>query len=278
MHNKAGIKTIILMLTGCVLSVSLATGDTLMLKSGKSYSGMITRVRLGRIALKTSAATREYDEELVSWKLTKFTPPQDPEKTLELLKNGKYAEALPEFEKWGKRYNELPTVWYEAALYGMGVGYAYTGKVKQGITYLEKLLKDFPDSRFKNDAEFFLIDFQTSGAAGDDIEERLLALISDPATSDRIRTKAHMGLGAFYSQKKEWKKALEQYVSVVVLHGDVDELQEDAQVKCGELFLQTGRTNEATFYFKQIQEVYPESASAEQARKQLSLLANDKGE
>ncbi|RLD09830.1 MAG: hypothetical protein DRI44_07665, partial [Chlamydiae bacterium] len=61
-------------------------------------------------------------------------------------------------------------------------------------------------------------------------------------------------------------------------HGDIDELQEETQAKCADLFLQAGRTNEAAFYYKQIIEAYPNTDSAKTAEKKLLSINNVKGD
>jgi tetratricopeptide (TPR) repeat protein len=267
-----------------VLSISLiftallAQGDTLMLKSGKSYRGTISRLPSGKIAIKTQNGTRKYDEDKISFKQSKFSAPRDGKQTLELLETKEYAKALPLFKKWKKRYDRLPTVWYEGALYGIGVCYANMEKQAEAIQYLEKLTETFPNTRFKTKAEYWLIELQTSGGGGTDVEKRLLSLLANKSTSEAIRAKVHQGLGTYYENKEMWKEALEQYVNVVVLYGDIDELQEQSQAKCAELFAQIGRTNEAVFYYTQLIEVYPQSERVEEAREKLSLLTTEKGE
>jgi len=261
-----------------VFSGLLAQGDTLMLKSGKTYRGTISRLPSGKIAIKTTSGTRKYDVKLVSFKQTKFTQPKDAEKTLELLDKKEYKKALPIFKKWEKRYNDLPTVWYEGALYGIGACYANMDKKAEAIQYLEKLMEMNPNTPFKVKAEYWLIELQTSSEGGEDVEPRLKSLLANKTTSDAIRAKVHQGLGAFYENQERWKDALEQYVSVVVLYGDIEELQEQSQAKCAEIFELTGRTNEAVFYYKQLIEVYPKSERVADARKKLSLLTTEKGE
>lgn len=253
----------------------LVYGDTLVLKSGKRYSGTITRSRPGKIAIRTSGGTREYSDDLVSFKLTKFTAPRDGEETFDLLEKKEYEKALPIFKKWESRYNDLPTVWYEGALFGIGVCYANTGKQADGIQYLEKLMNTYPDTRFKTKAEYWLIELQTTSEGGEDVEKRLKSLLANKSTSDAIRAKVHQGLGAYYENQAKWKEALEQYVNVVVLYGDIEELQEESQAKCAELFTRIGRTNEAVFYYKQLIEVYPKSERVADAQKQLSLLTKE---
>jgi len=117
-------------------------------------------------------------------------------------------------------------IWYERALYGTGVCLANTGNTKDALPLLEKLINDFPKSRFKNEAEYWLIESQLSGKPGPELEQKLKKLIANPKTSDRIKAKAHQGLAKYYDSIKQPKKALEEYVSIIVLNGDIDELQQ----------------------------------------------------
>jgi len=261
-----------------LFAVASLNADTLVLKNGKKYYGTITRSTPGKIAIRTRVAKMEFTDDKVSFRLTKMTPPKDAEKAFKLIKEKKYADALPLFRKWLNRFNDLPVIWYERALYGTGVCLANTGNTKDALPLLEKLINDFPKSRFKNEAEYWLIESQLSGKPGPELEQKLKKLIANPKTSDRIKAKAHQGLAKYYDSIKQPKKALEEYVSIIVLNGDIDELQQNAQEKCADLFLQLGRTNEATFYYKQIIEAYPNTDSAKNAEKKLSTINNVKGE
>jgi len=255
-----------------------AFADTLVLKSGKKYNGAISRSSSGKIAIRTKKAKMEFNENKVSFKLTKFTPPKNAENAFKLIKQKKFAQAEPIFNQWLKKYNDLPIVWFERALYGVGICLASQGKTKEAAPILQKLLEKFPKTRYRNEAEYWLIELQLSGAPGPELEKKLKELVKDSNTSDRIRAKAHQGLAKYYESVKQPKKALEEYVSIIVLHGDVDELQEDTQVKCAGLFLQAGRTNEAVFYYKQIIEAYPNTTSAKSAEKKLLSINNVKGD
>ena len=261
-----------------LLALTFANADTLVLKNGKKYFGKIVRSAPGKISIKTKIAKMEFPDDKVSFRLTKMTPPKNAEKAFKLIKNKKYAEALPLFRKWLSRFNDLPVVWYERALYGTGVCLANTGNTKDALPLLEKLITEFPKSRHRNEAEYWLIEAQLSGKPGPELEQKLKKLIANPKTSDRIKAKAHQGLAKYYSSIKKPKKALEEYVSIIVLNGDIDELQQNAQENCADLFLQLGRTNEAVFYYKQIIEAYPNTDGAKNAEKKLSSINNVKGE
>jgi len=223
--------------------VAVANADLLVLKSGKKYKGTITRSPSGKIAIRTKQAKMEFDENKVSFKLTKMTTPKNAETAFKLLKEKKYKQAEPIFKQWEKRYNDLPVVWFERALYGVGICLANEGKTKEAAPILKKLLDEFPETRYRNEAEYWLIELQLSGTPGPELEKKLKGLIANPKASDRIRAKAHEGLAKYYKSNQQTKKALEEYVSIIVLHGDVDELQQNAQVECADLFLQSGRTN-----------------------------------
>jgi len=257
-----------------VFTVIAASADLLVLKSGKKYKGTISRSAPGKIAIRTKQAKMEFDDDKVSFKLTKMTPPKNAEAAFKLLKEKKYSQAEPIFSQWLKRYNDLPNQWFERSLYGVGVCLANQGKVKAAAPILQKLLDEFPESRYRNEAEYWLIELQLSGKPGPELEKKLKELVANSQTSDRIRAKAHQGLAKYYESINQLDKALEEYVSIIVLHGDVDELQEGTQAKCADLFLQAGRTNEATFYFKQIIEAYPNTDSAKAAEKKLLSINN----
>ena len=146
------------------------------------------------------------------------------------------------------------------------------------MPYLKKLLKMFPETQRRNEAEYWLIETQLSGKPGPELEKKLNELLDNPKTGSRIRAKAHQGLASYYESLKQNQKALEEYVKIIVLYGDIDELQENSQMKCADLFANIGRTNEAVFYYKQIIEAYPKTDSAKSAEKKLSSLTTVKGE
>ena len=259
---------------GCVLALALtgARADELVLKSGQRYRGTIVRTGTDTVSVVTERGRLGFRDDLVSFRLSKFTPPDDASRVATLLKDREFSAALPLLQAWEERYRDLPTEWYEQALRGIGLCLANGDSPKDSLPYFEKLLAMFPDTRYRNEAEYWQIELQTAGAPGPELEAQLQALLSNPRTSDRIRAKAHSGLGEYYNSQSNWMQALENYVSIVVLYGDLDDLQEDAQRACADLFLQIGRTNEAVFYYKQLEEVYPESESADYAAKQLSRL------
>jgi len=229
-------------------------GDELVLKTGKKYKGTISRASNGKLSIKTREATLSFPESRISLKLLKFTPPKADEqkKIAELLKNKKYSEAQKIFEKWEKRYRDLPTPWFEKALHGLGLCLANSGNSASAAVHFKKLLETCPNTKFKNDAEFWIMESQLTGTIGPEQEKKMKDLLADPKTSERIRAKTCQGLASYYESNKKYEEALEQYASILVLYGDQEELQENAKKKCAELFEKIGRTNEAAFYRKQM--------------------------
>lgn len=255
-----------------LLAASMVWGDTLVLKTGARYSGTISRTASGAVAIASAQGTREFPEDAVNWKLTTFTPPGNETAVQELLKKKQYAEALPLLQRWESRYRNLPTVWYELALFGLGVCYANTQRAAEATKSFERLLELFPQSRYRNEAETYLIDLQTAGQSGPELEARLQRLLEDPKSNDRVRAKAHQGLGKIRLEAGDARGALEQYVHIIVLYGDISELQEEAQEKVAELYSTLGRTNEAIFYYQQLLEAYPESAATAARKERLAAL------
>jgi len=231
-------------------------GDELVLKNGKKYKGIISRAADGKLSIKTKEATLAFPESRLSLKLLKFSPPDTDEqkKIAGFLKAKKYSEAKPVFEKWEKRYRDLPTPWFEKSLHGLGLCLANSGDSVSAAVYFKKLLESYPETKFKNDAEFWIMESQLTGAIGPEQEKKMKDLLADPKTSERIRAKTCQGLAGYYESEKKYVKALEQYASILVLYGDQEELQDNATKKCAELFEKLGRTNEAAFYRKQMGE------------------------
>ncbi|MCX7847149.1 MAG: tetratricopeptide repeat protein [bacterium] len=252
--------------------VGVVVGDTLVLKTGARYSGTIKRTEGGAIAIVSAQGTREFPEGAVNWRLTTFTAPADEGQVEEMMKKGEYGEVIPLLQRWEARYQKLPTGWYEKALYGLGLSYARVGKNDEAVKYFQRLLEAFPRTRYKNEAEAYLIDLQ--GGVGDEagVEERLRQLLEDPKSNDRVRAKAHRRLGELRLQAGDVRGALEHYVHVVVLYGDQSDLQEEVQEKVADLYGRLGRTNEAIFYYEQLLEAYPESAATAARRERLLAL------
>jgi len=255
-----------------MLAAGLAWGDTLVLKTGARYSGTIRRTAGGAVAITSAQGTREFPEDAVNWGLTTFTPPANERAVLEMLKKKQYAEALPLLQRWESRYRNLPAKWYEEALFGLGVCYANMQRVAEATKSFERLLEKFPRSRHRNEAETYLIDLQVAGQSGPELEARLQRLLEDPKSNDRVRAKAHQGLGALRLEGNDPRGALEHYVHIIVLYGDVSELQEEAQEKVAQLYSTLGRTNEAVFYYQQLLEAYPDSAATAARKERLAAL------
>ena len=250
------LRIIILTLFVIVFSPNLF-GDELVLKTGKKYKGRISRTDDGKLSIKTRDMSMAFPESRIDLKRTKFSSPKitEQKKVSELLKEKKYFEAKPIFKKWEKRYQNLPTPWFEKSLHGLGLCLANSGDSAAGVIYFKKLLEKFPKTRFKNDAEFWIMESQLGGDIGAEQVEKMKGLLSDPKTSERIRAKTLKGLAGYYESEKKIEEALEQYASILVLYGDQEELQENATKKCAELFEKIGRTNEAAFYRKQMKEM-----------------------
>ncbi len=248
------LRIIILTLFVIVFSPNLF-GDELVLKTGKKYKGRISRAADGKLSIKTRDMSMAFKEARIDLKRTKFSSPkvEDQKKVAELLKEKKYSEAKPIFQKWEKRYNNLPTPWFEKSLHGLGLCLANSGDSASAVIQFKKLLEKFPKTRFKNDAEFWIMESQLGGEIGAEQVKQMKGLLTDPKTSERIRAKTLKGLAGYYELEKKYEEALEQYASILVLYGDQEELQENATKKCAELFEKIGRTNEAAFYRKQME-------------------------
>ncbi len=247
-------KTFLIILTVIIFAPTLF-GDELVLKTGKKYKGIISRRADGKLSVKTKVAELAFPESRIDFKRTKFSSPnaKEQKKVGEFLKTKKYSDAKPIFEKWEKRYRDLPTPWFEKSLHGLGLSLANSGDTASGVVCFKKLLEKFPETKFKNDAEYWIMESELSGTMGPEQEKKMKALLADPKTSERIRAKTCQGLAIYYESEQKFEKALEQYASILVLYGDQDELQETATKKCAALFEKLGRTNEAAFYRKQME-------------------------
>jgi tetratricopeptide (TPR) repeat protein len=261
-----------------VCAALAGVADTLVLKSGQRYQGTITVGADGKLNVATAKGTLSYAPDLVSFTQTVFSEPPEAKRAFELLKTRDYTTALPLFQKMEQRFSGLPTVWYERALFGVGKCLANSDTPAQAKPVYEKLLQMFPQTRYKSEVSSDLIKVQMSGALGPQDVARLQTLLQDPQTPDRLRAQALQGLAKYYDDQAKPREALEAYAAVLVLHGDQDELQQRAQRRCADLFLQLGRTNEASFYYQQIVDLYPATADAQHAQTQLTKLTPRKGD
>ncbi|GEM_PF-1177342 len=252
--------------------------DVLVLKSGQRYPGTITLASDGKLNVETAKGTLSYAPDLVSFAQTTFTDPPEALRAFALLKTKDYKAALPLFQKMEQRFSGLPTVWYERALFGCGLCLAQSDTPQQATPVFEKLLQVFPQTRYKSEVNAQMIELQMSGTPGPRLEQSLRAMLSDPASPDRVRARALQGLAKCYDDQNKAREALEAYTTVLVLHGDQDELQQRAQRRCADLFLQLGRTNEATFYYQQLLDLYPDTADAQHAHAQLTNLTARTGD
>jgi len=265
----------------CLLVVCTAlTGaaDLLVLKSKQRLPGTITVTADGKISVETAKGTLSYATGAVDFAQTTFTDPPDAQRAFALLKTKDYAAALPLFQKMEQRFSGLPTVWYERALFGLGLCLVNGATPQQAAPVFEKLLQLFPQTRYKSEANTQLVELQMSGTPGPQLAQSLRALLADPASPDRVRARALQGLAKCYDDQNKPREALEAYTAVLVLHGDQDALQQRAQRRCADLFLQIGRTNEAAFYFQQLIDLYPKTDDAQHAQSQLTQLTARKGD
>lgn len=252
--------------------------DMLVLKSGQRYQGTITVATDGKLNVETAKGTFTYAPELVSFAQTTFSDPPEAQRAFALLKTKEYSAALPLFQKMEQRFSGLPTVWNERALFGLGLCLASGATPQQATPVFETLLRMFPQTRYKSEINARMIELQMSGTPGPQLERNLRAMLADPAASDRLRARALQGLAKYYDDQQKPREALEAYAAVLVLHGDQDELQQHAQRRCADLFLQLGRTNEATFYYQQLLDLYPKTDDAQHAHAQLTQLTARKGD
>lgn len=272
------IRYTLLIVSVCILAHVYA--DTLVLKTGQRYTGTVTAPSPGRFAIRTDIGVLEFSEDVVAVPQLRIDPPRNATRVQELIEGQRFEEALPLAEQWLERYRYLPTVWYERALYFTGLSQSMTGQEDAAVQTFQTLLDTFPDSTFNNEVRARLIDLQIAGKDGDELERTLRNLIEDRTTPRRTRALTHRNLGRFYERNGDLREALEHYVAVIVLYGDIDEgdLQEATQYRVGELFLREARTNEAVFYFTQVQQVYPDGQFAEAAGSHLSSLTQQTGE
>jgi tetratricopeptide (TPR) repeat protein len=246
--------------------------DSLALKTGKSYTGTIRRADDGKITVTTAQGDFSFPEDSVAWSQTTFTEPPEARPAFQLLQEQNFTNALPMFQRLEQRHRDLPVVWYERALYGLGLSLANTRGAQDSLPWFQKLLQMFPQTRYKTAATYWVIEARVSDQPSPQLRQDLESLLVDPRTSGRIRARAHMGLARFYEADTNISAALEHYATVVVLHGDQEDLQQTAQRKCADFFLALGRTNEAAFYFRQLVELYPGSDDARVAQQALSHL------
>jgi len=252
-------------------------GDVMILKSGRSYTGTISRASSGKIVLKSDRGEFPFDEDQVDFPKCRFSQLPDEQKLADLLKEKNYAEAIPILKKMEEQLRDLPVVKYERILYTLGISLAFMDKASDATQYFNTLLKIFPNTQYKLEAEYWLIQTGALNLKSDEIIEKYNKIIENKNSNSRIKALSYLALAAHYNSLSEFKKALEFYLTVVVVLGDVEEVQESALHNSAELYKKLEQPEKAVFYYQQIVDTYPKSIYFENAKSNLLLISNEKG-
>ncbi len=231
-----------------------ATADELVLVNGTRYKGTISRNAKGQIEISTSKGNFSFDDEKVSFKQTKINEPGDFTDFQTALKKKDFAKIKTISAAWGKRFQGMPVRWNEMALYGKGLVAVNDKKDAEAKKIFEEYGKLFPKGAYKGEIDVMNLDLRSDEMSKEELIKTYTEILASGSGSEAANARMHLALAKLQMEAKEYRGALENFASVVVLYGDIPDLELEALWGCGEAYEALGETKNALFYFTQIAE------------------------
>lgn len=245
----------IYLVTMLLLAVSFAaTADELVLANGTRYKGTISRNAKGQVEISTSKGSFSFDDEKVSFKQTKINEPGDFTDFQTALKKKDFAKIKTISAAWGKRFQGMPVRWNEMALYGKGLVAVNDKKEEEAKKIFEEYAKLFPKGAYKGEIDVMNLDLRSGEMSKEELIKTYSEILASGSGSEAANARMHLALAKLQMEAKEYRGALENFASVVVLYGDIPDLELEALWGCGEAYEALGETKNALFYFRQIAE------------------------
>ncbi|MBR5902540.1 hypothetical protein IKZ40_09420 [bacterium] len=237
-----------------VLSISLSYGDELVLNNGARYKGTISRNAKGQVEISTSKGTFSYDDEKVSFKQTKINEPSDFTDYQAALKKKDFGKIKTISAAWGKRFQGMPVRWNEMALYGKALIAVNDKKKDEAIQIFDEYFKLFPKGAYKGEIDVMNLDLRSDSMSKEELIKTYSDILEKNTGSEAANARMHLALAKLQLEAGDNWKALENFASVVVLYGDIPDLETEALWGCGSAYEAMGQTKNALFYYEQMAE------------------------
>lgn len=223
-----------ILLVGLVWSTSAQ--DKVTLVGGRVLECTVTKVAGGNIHLKMAAGEVAYRLADITGVEIKQSP--QIEAALKANETKKYAEAIPTLKAAVDRYVNLPAEWLPRAYAILGESYIATNKWAEAVDTFKKLLEYFPDSPYALKARVGL----GRALVNEKKYDEGLKLLEEATEPIRTRLQvtpeenyflgpAMVAIGDCYAAKGEWDKALNCYLSTVVIYWRNEDAVKQAQQK-----------------------------------------------
>ncbi|MBR5624656.1 hypothetical protein IKW72_06605 [bacterium] len=237
-----------------VLSISLSYGDELVLNNGARYKGTISRNAKGQVEISTSKGTFSYDDDKVSFKQTKINEPGDFTDYQTALKKKDFAKIKTISAAWGKRFQGMPVRWNEMALYGKALVAVNDKKKDEAIQIFDEYFKLFPKGAYKGEIDVMNLDLRSDSMSKEELIKTYSEILEKNSGSEAANARMHLALAKLQLEAGDNWKALENFASVVVLYGDIPDLETEALWGCGSAYEAMGQYKNALFYYEQMAE------------------------
>lgn len=243
----------------CALCVLTAAADELVLANGNRYKGTVSRNAKGQVEITTSKGTFAYDDEKVNFKNTKISEPSDFQDYQNALKKKDFAKIKTISAAWGKRYDGMPVRWNEMALYGKALVAMNEKRNDEAGKIFEEYGRLFEKGSYKGEIDAMNLTLKAGDMSRDELKKTYAGVLAGKPGTEAAAARMHLELGKLQLEDGEAAEALENFASVVVLYGDIPDLEQEALFGCGEAYLALKEADKAAFYFRQLAEGENES-------------------
>jgi len=230
-------------IVSCLLLASALTvsaQDKLTLSSGVVQEGAIVKVDANNVTLRMAAGEIAFPRKDIT--KIEIKKPAEVDAALKAPETKKFAEAIPVLKAVTERYLNLPEPWVQQAWAVLGDSQAASGQWTAAITTYTKLLEMFPQGAYAVKAKVGLSQGLVQEKKYGDAQKLLETaieplrkqLIVSPEENFFLGT-AMIVLGDCYQQQGELAKALDCYLSTVVLYYRDENAVREAQKKADEV-------------------------------------------
>ena len=226
--------------------------DELVLANGTRYKGTISRNAKGQVEISTSKGSFSFDDEKVSFKQTKINEPNDLSDYQTALKKKDFAKIKTISAAWGKRFSGMPVRWNEMALYGKGLVAVNDKKFDDAKKIFDEYAELFPKGAYKGEIDVMNLDLRSGEMSKEELIKTYSDILAKGSGNEAANARMHLALAKLQMEEKAYRDALENFASVVVLYGDIPDLELEALWGCGEAYEALGDTKNALFYFEQM--------------------------
>ena len=203
--------------------LDVSAQDKITMSNGTVQSGTVTKVDANSVTLKMAAGEIALPRKDI--KEIEIAKPADVDAALKAAEAKKCAEAIPALKAITDKFGGLPIPWVQQSLAALGDCQAASSQWPAALETYKRMLAYYPQTPYALKARVGLGQALVNEKKYDEaiklVEEAIAPLRKELKVSDtdnRFLGSAMVVLGDCYSAKEEWDKALESYLSTVVLY------------------------------------------------------------